>query len=112
MQRREAWNSTGVLTRLAGSEAMHVFLRDSIWVLSRPAGSEETPEMKTYTLKIFNSRAKQPFLISKHCDQVEIFSCLTELEKGWTMSVHGVSGEAKVTCTMNRYSLKIQGPLL
>ena len=65
-QRGEACNSTGVLTRLASSGAMCVFSCDSIGVLSRPAGSEETLEMKTYTLKIFISRAKLPFPDSKH----------------------------------------------
>jgi len=54
-QRGEACNSTGVLTRLAGSGAMCVFLRDSARVLSRPDGGGATPDMETYTLKIFNS---------------------------------------------------------
>jgi len=62
-QRGEACNSTGVLTRLAGSGAMRAFLRDSTEVMSRPTGSGATQEMKTYTLKIFNSRAKLPFPI-------------------------------------------------
>jgi len=71
-QRGEACNSTEVLTRLASSGGMCVFLGDTIGVLSRPTGSGATPKMKTYTLKIFNSQAKLPFLDSKHCDQVEI----------------------------------------
>ena len=55
MQRREACNSTGVLTSITGSGEMCVFLHDSVGVLSMPASSGETPKMKTYTLKIFNS---------------------------------------------------------
>jgi len=54
-QKGEACNSTRVLTRLIGSGEMCMFLRDSTGVLSRPDGSGATPEMKTYTLKIFNS---------------------------------------------------------
>jgi len=46
MQRGDASNSARVLTRLAGSEAMLVFLRDSTGVLSRPADYGATPEMK------------------------------------------------------------------
>jgi len=42
----DASNSTGVLTMLECSGAMLVFLCDSIGVLSRPAGSGATPEMK------------------------------------------------------------------
>ena len=81
MQRGEACNSTGVLTRLTGSVEMCVFLSDSVGVLSKPAGSGATLEMKTYTLKIFNTQAKLPFPISKHCDQAELVLCFTELEK-------------------------------
>ena len=65
-QRGEACNSTRVLSRLVGSGAMCVFLCDFSRVLSKPAGSGATPEMKTYTLKIFNSWAKLPFPDSKH----------------------------------------------
>ena len=54
-QRGEACNSTGVLTRFVGSEAMLLLLHDSVGALSRSPGSRATPEMKTYTLKIFNS---------------------------------------------------------
>jgi len=54
-QRGEACNSTGVLTKLTGSGAMRVFLHDSVGVLSRPIGNGVILEMKTYTLKIFNS---------------------------------------------------------
>ena len=46
MQRGDASNSIGELTRLVGSGAMLVFLCDSTGVLSRPTGSEETPKMK------------------------------------------------------------------
>ena len=46
MQRGDASNATGVLTRLVGRRAMLVFLCDSVGVLSRPAGSGATPEMK------------------------------------------------------------------
>jgi len=46
MQRGDASNSAGVLTRLASRGAMLVFLRDSAGVLSRPTGSRATPEMK------------------------------------------------------------------
>ena len=46
MQRGDASNSVGVLTRLAGSIAMLMFLHDYADVLSRPAGSGATPEMK------------------------------------------------------------------
>jgi len=72
MQRGEACNSTKALTRLASSGAMCVFMRDFVRVLSRPTSSGATPKMKTYALKIFNSRTKQPFPNSKHCDQAEI----------------------------------------
>ena len=71
-QRGEACNSTMVLTRLTRSGEMCVFLRDSVGVFPRPAGSGATPEMKTYTQEIFNSRAKLPFSGSKHCDQAEL----------------------------------------
>ena len=54
-QRGEACNSIEVLIRLADGGAMCVFLCDFTGVLSRPAGSEATPKMKTYTMKIFNS---------------------------------------------------------
>ena len=43
MQGGDASNFTRVLTRLAGSEAMLVFLCDSVGVLSRLAGSGATP---------------------------------------------------------------------
>jgi len=56
-QRGEACNSTGVLTRLASSGEMRVFLRGSIEVLPRLVGSEATIEMKTYTL---NFLAREP----------------------------------------------------
>ena len=46
MQRGDASNSVEVLTMLTGSGAMLVFLRDSFRVLSRPIGSEATPETK------------------------------------------------------------------
>ena len=55
MQRGDVSNSIEVLTRLARSGATHVFLHDFVGVLSRPDISGATPEMKTYTLKIFNS---------------------------------------------------------
>jgi len=45
---------------------MFVLLRDFAGVLSRTIGSGETPEMKTYTLKILSLRAKIPFPILKH----------------------------------------------
>lgn len=45
-QGSDASNSIKVLTRLVGSGAMLVFLCDSTIVLSRPAGSEATLEMK------------------------------------------------------------------
>jgi len=45
------------------------------------ASSGATPEMKTYTLKIFNSQSKLSFPILKHSDQDELLLCLTELEK-------------------------------
>lgn len=66
VQRGEAHNSTWVLTKLVGSGEMCVFMRDSIRVLSRPTRSRATREMKTYTLEIFNSRAKLPFPDLKH----------------------------------------------
>ena len=53
-QRGEACNSTEVLARMVGSGEMCMFLCDSARVLSRLVGSRATPEMKTYTLKIFN----------------------------------------------------------
>ena len=62
MQRGEACNSIGVLTRLTGSGAMHVLLCDFAGVLFRLLGSRETPKMKTYTLKIYNSQAKLPLV--------------------------------------------------
>lgn len=43
MQRGDANNIAEVLTRLPGSEAMLVFLRDSTRVLSRPIGNKATP---------------------------------------------------------------------
>jgi len=46
VQRGDASNSTGVLTRLASSEVMLVFLRDSTRVLSRLVGNRATPKMK------------------------------------------------------------------
>ena len=46
MPRGEARNSVGVLSRLAGSRAMLVFLCDSVGVLSKLAGTGETLEMK------------------------------------------------------------------
>ncbi len=61
MQRGESINSARELTRLVGSGAMFVFLCDSDGVRSRPAGSEATPEMKNYTLKILSLRATLPF---------------------------------------------------
>jgi len=64
-ERGDACNSMGVLTRLAGSGPMCVFLCDFTGVLSRTTGNGATPEMKTYTLKIFNLQAKLPFLDSK-----------------------------------------------
>jgi len=73
MQRGEACSSLGVLTRLTGSGAMCVFLRDFFGVLSRLDGRGTTPEMKTYTLKIFNSQAKLPFFDLKQYDQAKIF---------------------------------------
>ena len=45
-QRGEACNSNGLLTTLTSSGEMHVFLRDSTGVLSRPAGNKAAPEMK------------------------------------------------------------------
>ena len=42
----DASNFVGVVNRLVGSRAMLLFLCDSVGVLSRPARSEETPEMK------------------------------------------------------------------
>lgn len=65
-QRGEACNSIGVLTRVAGSRAICVFLCDFTGVFSWPTSSGATPKMKTYTLKILNSWAKLPFLDSKH----------------------------------------------
>jgi len=47
MQRGDASNFVGVLTKLVGSGAMLVFLHDSFGVLSNPTGSEATPYMKT-----------------------------------------------------------------
>ena len=55
MQGGDESNFVGVLTKLAGSGAMLVFLCDSTGVLSRPAGSGATREMETYTLNFFNS---------------------------------------------------------
>ena len=55
---------------------MCVFLRDSARVLSKPTGNRETLEMKTYTLKIFNSQAKLPFPDSKHWDLSWNFDCV------------------------------------
>jgi len=52
---------------------MRVFLHDYVEVLSRPAGNGATPKMEAYTLKIFNSRAKIPFMNSKDYDQAKIF---------------------------------------
>jgi len=46
MQRGDASNFIEVLTRLTGSGAMLVFLRDSVGVLTRPAHSRATLEMK------------------------------------------------------------------
>lgn len=46
MQGGDASNSAKVLTRVAGSGAMLVFLCYSTEVLSRPAGSGVTPKMK------------------------------------------------------------------
>ena len=46
MQRGDASSSAEVLTRVTGSEALLVFLFDSVWVLSRLAGSGATPGMK------------------------------------------------------------------
>jgi len=108
----EAWNSTGVLAKLTDSGAMCVFLRDSARVLSMPSGSGATPEMKNYTLKIFNSRAKLPFPDSKHCDKAELLIVIDWVGKMWTMYVHGVSGEAEVTRTTIQYSPKDQGPMI
>lgn len=45
-QRGDVSNSAEVITRLAGREAMFVFLRDSTRVVSRPASSGATLEMK------------------------------------------------------------------
>ena len=53
---------------------------------------------------------KLPFPIFKHCDLAENFVVFGWVGTRWTMSVHGVSGEAKVTCTMNQYSLKNPRP--
>jgi len=61
MQRGEARNSARVLSRLVGNRAMFVFLHDSVGVLSRPAGSGATQEMKNYTLKNLNLQATLPF---------------------------------------------------
>jgi len=72
-QRGEACNSTGVRSRLASSGEMCLFLCDFVGVLSRPASSGATPDLKNYTLEFFNSQDKLPFLISKHYDQVETF---------------------------------------
>lgn len=68
--------------RLASNGAMSLFLCDSVRVISRPTSSGETLDMKTYTMKIFNSQAKLPFPILKHCDQDEFLLCLIYLEKG------------------------------
>jgi len=46
MRGGDASNSAEVLTMLVGSGAMLLFLCDSTRVLSRPASSEATPEMK------------------------------------------------------------------
>ena len=45
-QRGDASNFAMVMTKLVGSRAMLMFLHDSAGVLSRPAGSGATPEMK------------------------------------------------------------------
>ena len=45
-QKGDASNFVGVLTRLTGSKATLVFLRDSAGVLSRPTGSGATQKMK------------------------------------------------------------------
>ena len=54
-QRGEASNSVGVLSRLAGSEAMFVFLCDFAGVLSRSDDSRAPPKIENYTLKILSS---------------------------------------------------------
>lgn len=105
-------HSIGVLTKLAGSGATLLFLCDIVGVLSRPTGSGEKLEMKTYTLKILISQTKLPFSILKHYDLVENFVVFDWIGTRWTMYVHGVSREAKVTYRMNQYSLKGQGPVL
>ena len=45
-ERGDTGNFVRVLTNLAGSDTMLVFPRDSVEVLSRPAGSGATPRMK------------------------------------------------------------------
>ena len=76
MQRGDVSNSVGVLTRLTSSGKMCVFMCDFVGVMSKPAGSRETPQMKNYTLKIFNSQAKIPFSDSKHWDLSWNFDCV------------------------------------
>lgn len=49
----DARTSSGVMTRLAGSRAMLMFLCDSTRVLSRPAGSGATPEMKLRLWRLY-----------------------------------------------------------
>ena len=46
MKRGDASNFDRLTTRLIGSKEKHVFIHDSDVVLSRPTGSEATPEMK------------------------------------------------------------------
>lgn len=111
-QRGKAKTSIGVLTRIIGSGAMLVFLCDSARVLSGLVDSGETLEKKTYTLKMLSSWTKLPFPILKQCDLTKFFFVFDWVGTRWTMSIHGVSGEAKVTCIMNQYSLKGQGPVL
>jgi len=69
-QRGEIGNSTRVLSRLAGSGEMLVFLRDFIKVLSRLAGTKQHQRRKIYfeNLKLV-SQITLPNL--KHCDLAE-----------------------------------------
>jgi len=91
---------------------MFVFLRDSTGVLSMPAGSRATLEMKTYTLKILSLRAKLPFPLWNTVIWLNFYVVLQLVGTKWTVSVCGVSGEAEVICIMNQYFLKGQGPAL
>lgn len=70
-QRSEACNSTGVLSRLASSGAMLVFIGGFVRVLSNPTSNRETPKMK----KLYSQNLKLVSQIAlpdlKHCDLAE-----------------------------------------